>query len=183
MPDPDPLIGVISDSHGRIEPVRVAVAQLRQRGIGTLIHCGDVGTGSQGRLVLDELAAAAADGLTVAFVWGNTDYDADELATYATHLGLDRHGEAVVLELAGKRLGVTHGHLRQPFGDADGLTPTLDYLLSGHSHVVHDRREGPTRLLNPGALHRCPVKTAATLDVVEDRWSVFEVDMSISTAN
>ena len=180
MPDPERLIGVISDSHGRLEPVRAAIARLRGRGIDTLVHCGDVGTGANGRLVLDELAAANHE-VAVAFVWGNTDHDADELATYARHLGLDLHGHALQLDVAGKRVGVTHGHLRRPFGDA-GPVPPLDYLLSGHSHVVHDRRDGPTRLLNPGALHRCPVKTAATLDVVEDRWHVLEVDLSAPAA-
>ena len=36
--------------------------------------------------------------------------------------------------------------------------------IAGHSHMAHDRRDGPTRRINPGALHRAAEFTAALLD-------------------
>ena len=43
-----------------------------------------------------------------------------------------------------------------------------DYLLSGHSHVAADRREGGTRRINPGALHEAEAYSVALLDLGAD---------------
>jgi len=40
-----------------------------------------------------------------------------------------------------------------------------DYLFYGHSHVASEHRTGPTRIINPGALHRARPKTFAVLDL------------------
>ena len=39
------------------------------------------------------------------------------------------------------------------------------YLFSGHSHIRGDWLEGPTRRINPGALHRAEEFTVALLDL------------------
>src|SRR4051812_19223606 len=77
------LIGILSDTHDRLEAARAAVQRLRQRGAEYLIHCGDVG----GQEVLDELA-----GVPTAFVWGNNDWDRIALARYAEEIGLSCYG-------------------------------------------------------------------------------------------
>jgi predicted phosphodiesterase len=48
------------------------------------------------------------------------------------------------------------------------LAAQPDYLLSGHSHIASDARTGPTRRINPGALHRAAEFTVALLDLEED---------------
>jgi hypothetical protein len=40
----------------------------------------------------------------------------------------------------------------------------FDYLFHGHTHVAAERRTGPTRIINPGALHRAKPKTFVVLD-------------------
>jgi putative phosphoesterase len=153
------LIGILSDTHGAGEAASAAVALLLKEGAAHLIHCGDVGSPS----VLDALA----DRVPAAFVWGNTDHDRPALRRYATALKIqcfDTFGE---LDLAGKRIAVTHGD------DAQLVRRVLagqqhDYLLVGHSHVREDRRVGRVRVINPGALYRAAEKSVALLDAAHD---------------
>ena len=57
-----------------------------------------------------------------------------------------------VIELGGKRIGVTDGHMRSDVRRVMAEAP--DYLFSGHSHATHDEMDGTVRRINPGALHR-----------------------------
>jgi putative phosphoesterase len=153
------LVGILSDTHDRVDAMAAAVKLLRQRGAEFFVHCGDVGS----ERVLDHLA-----GLPGAFVFGNTDWDRAALARYAQSIGVACHGSFADLELGGKRVAVTHG-------DDFKLKQRLlaeqqhDYLLQGHTHIRTDERVGRTRLINPGALQRAKEKTVALLDTTTDR--------------
>jgi hypothetical protein len=148
------IIGIISDTHDRLEPTRRAIAKLRAAGAEVFIHCGDVG----GEAVFDLMA-----GLPFHFVWGNTDYDRTSLADYAQHLGLQGHNELADLELGGKKIAVTHGDnsliLRQI-----AAAKKHDYLFHGHTHMARDDTVGGMRLINPGAIHRTSHPSVAVLD-------------------
>jgi putative phosphoesterase len=159
------LIGILSDTHGHVEITTAAVALLKQKGAEYFIHCGDVGS----EAVLDQLA-----GLEAAFVFGNTDWDSDGLARYASHIGVKCCDRFADLTLGGKRFAVLHGDdatLRQRIL----IAQNHDYLLQGHTHVRMDDRAGKTRLINPGALYRARHKTVATLDTGTDRLTFIEV--------
>jgi uncharacterized protein len=152
------LLGLLSDTHDRIDAAAAGIAALREAGAAYFLHCGDVG----GEGVLDLLA-----GLPAAFVWGNTDWDRASLQRYAADLGIQCFGNAGELELDGKRIAITHGD------DARAVRRILDghdhdYLFLGHSHVRADARSGRVRVINPGALHRTKEKTVATLDTSTD---------------
>ncbi len=152
------LIGILSDTHGRAQMTAAAVALLRERGAEFFVHCGDIG----GEEVLDQLA-----GLPSVVVFGNTDWDRDDLARYAGTLGIGIGDPYAELELAGRRIAVLHG-------DDHALLQSLltaqqhDYLFHGHTHVRNDQRVGRTRVINPGALHRARRKSVATLDLATD---------------
>jgi putative phosphoesterase len=153
------LIGILSDTHEHAEITAASVALLRARGAQFFIHCGDVGS----EQVLDQLA-----GLPCAFVFGNCDWDRDQLERYAANIGVACHGVFADLELGGKRFAVLHGddsHLRERLLIAQGH----DYLLQGHTHVRLDDRVGRTRIINPGALFRAREKTVALLDTATDQ--------------
>ncbi len=156
------IVGILSDTHGRADAAAIAVRLLIARGAAQLIHCGDVGDGSEGRAVLDVMAGHPA-----LFVFGNNDYDARELARHAGSLGIacgNHHGK---IDLGGKAAVVTHGD------DAKLVRRTLaeqraDYLFVGHTHVAMDRRDRRVRTINPGALYRASTKTVALLDTTAD---------------
>ncbi len=145
-------LGVLSDSHGRVGSCRRAVAALHRLGVDALVHLGDVGTTA----VLEELVGD----LPVHVVFGNCD-DERDLAAHARCMGFHVHHPSGRVEVAGRRVAFTHGHLE------DAVTESLGrdaMLLVGHSHrIAADLVQG-TRIVNPGALFRAPRYTCALVE-------------------
>ncbi|MCI0363989.1 MAG: YfcE family phosphodiesterase [Phycisphaerales bacterium] len=157
-------IGLLADSHGRADTTRRAVAALRNNGAELLVHLGDIG----GERVIDELT-----GYPARLVFGNCDDDLPALTRYASFLGILVDHPLGMIEVDGRRVAFTHGHLHALVNQA--LAQGVDYLLHGHSHEVRDQRIGPTRVINPGALCRAPRYTAAVLDPVADVLQIIEL--------
>ena len=153
------IVGILSDTHDRVDAMAAAMKLLRAGGAEFFVHCGDVGSES----VLDHLA-----GVPSAFVFGNTDWDRAALARYAADIGVTCHASLAELELGGKKFAVTHGD--DPRVKQRILSEQRhDYLLQGHTHVPADQRVGRVRVINPGALHRAREKTVALLDIGTNR--------------
>jgi uncharacterized protein len=157
-------IGIMSDSHGRVQRVRDALVVLDAAGAEAIVHCGDVG----GSAVLEELVDRRCW-----FVWGNTDYPDPAWRAEVEALGLPWPDGPAEFTVAGRRIAVYHGH--EPGFEAAIRSGKVDYLLHGHSHRQADYRVGRTRVINPGALHRAAVPTVAVLDVVGDDLTVLRV--------
>ena len=170
-----PRIGLLSDSHGRAATTRRAVDLLLAQGAELLLHLGDVG----GTQVIDALAveSPAAPGTQVEarLVFGNTDWDAAALATYARHLGIHVDHPAGHLDVEGGHLVFCHGH--QPDVLDRAVAQGARYLCHGHTHRTLDVRRGPgpTRIINPGALFRARIHTVALLDTAGDELRVYPV--------
>src|SRR5262245_59197888 len=97
------ILGIISDTHDKKKRTKLAVEMLQDAGAEALIHCGDF---VEGRI----LEACAV--LPLWFVFGNNDVDnVHELKDAAEESGAVCLGWGGVVELGGKRIGVTHGHL------------------------------------------------------------------------
>jgi putative phosphoesterase len=148
------IVGILSDTHGRIAPTTAALAVLRRANAEFFIHCGDVG----GEPIFDLLA-----GLPLAFVWGNTDFDREHLTRYAKNLGLACHGDLADLDLGRRRFAVTHGDQPQILKQIIAAKH-FKYLLHGHTHVARDQTIHGIRCINPGAVHRSPRPTVAVLN-------------------
>lgn len=159
------LLGILSDTHDQIDRTRRAVALLAARGATALVHCGD--------FVEPEIIPACA-GLPLSFVFGNNDADVvphlREAGRTAGATCLEWGG---VIGLAGKRIAVTHGHMRTDVRRLSQLSP--DYFLSGHSHVPLDLREGNCRFINPGALYRADEYMVALLNLETDELEFLKV--------
>jgi putative phosphoesterase len=152
------IIGILSDTHDRLDNMRSAMQLLRGGGAEFYIHCGDVG----GEPIIDQLA-----GVPAALVWGNNDWDRTPLTRYAQSLSIQVFAGLGELELGGKKFAITHGddeRIVRKITDAQ----QHDYLLLGHSHVRLDKRIGKVRIINPGALHRAAKKSVALLDTASD---------------
>jgi putative phosphoesterase len=153
------IVGILSDTHDRVDAARAAIKLLQGQGAEYFIHCGDVGS----EQILDLLA-----GLPAAFVFGNCDWDLRGLQRYARELNLTCLATGGNLELGGKLFRIEHGD--NPGTMRHALdSQTFDYLLHGHTHVERDDRVGRTRIINPGALHRAREKTVALLDTETDK--------------
>ncbi len=162
------LIGVLSDTHGRVDTTAIAIKLLRQRGARQLIHCGDVCS----TRVLDLMA-----GVPAAFVWGNCDYDHHTLQGHAAAMGIACCGTVGRLTLDGKVVSFLHGDDHRQLQRILG-TQDCDYLFLGHSHVRDDQRVGRIHVINPGALHRASVKTVALVDTSTDVVEFLEIGES-----
>ena len=156
-------LGILSDTHGRAAIAREAVQKLTAAGATAFVHCGDVGDDQGGEAVLDALA-----GLDACFVFGNNDWHHDDLRRYAEAIGVVCLDAAGTIEKGGRRIAVTHGDDARLVARLTTPQNAADYLLTGHSHVRHDRRVGAVRWINPGALYRATVKSVAVLDLATD---------------
>jgi uncharacterized protein len=147
-------LGILGDTHDKVERTRIAVKTLVDSGAEVLVHCGDITIPE----VVYELAPLPSH-----FVFGNCDFELPDLRRAISAIGgncLERGG---LIELDGRRLGVTHG---DSAGEISRLTAEHpDYLFSGHTHQALDVRRGPTRFINPGALHRATTWSVALLDL------------------
>ena len=158
-------VGILSDTHDQVERTSLAVATLIRAGAEALIHCGDI---TSPAVVLE------CGGLPGYYVFGNNDFDLDELRRAIAGVGgvcLDRGGE---ITLDGRRIAVTHGDSAREVRRLLELDP--DYLLFGHSHRAADERRGATRWINPGALHRATPRSVAVLDLRADFLEFLQVD-------
>lgn len=150
-------IGILSDTHDRADRTRSAVVLLLAAGAEALIHCGDVTTPD----VVGEVVGAPAY-----FVQGNCDHDLDALRLAMRRTGATCLGRGGLIELGGRRVAVIHGDSPRDYARLTAEEP--DYILSGHTHVARDVREGPTRHINPGALYRASTFTVGLLDLATD---------------
>jgi uncharacterized protein len=144
------IVGLISDSHGQAPRVRRALELLRDHGATLFIHLGDIGDG-----VLDELA-----GFECHIVFGNCD-DPHSLDQYARDIGLHVHHPGGIVDVDGKRIGFTHGHLIEELERL--FLSQVDYILHGHTHERSDAVVDGVRVINPGALHRARPLSVALL--------------------
>ena len=152
-------IGILSDTHDRLTRAALAVDRLVKEGAEALVHCGD--------LTRPDMIVECAV-LPFYFVFGNNDFDEPGLRRAAAGAG------AICRGRGGRRIAVTHGDSTREMRRLSGLGP--DYLLFGHTHQPADARDGSTRLINPGALHRAPAWTVALLDLGTDALSLFTID-------
>jgi predicted phosphodiesterase len=130
-------ICIVSDSHDRADPLAGAVHAAKALGAEAVIHCGDL-IGAQ------TIKPALAAGLPVHAIHGNNLGDTQAMHFQSRLSGglLQYHGAEARLELAGRRIIVTHyDHL----GYALACTGDWDLVCCGHSprgDTARGRREG-----------------------------------------
>jgi putative phosphoesterase len=157
-------IGILSDTHDQVQRTKVAIALLVKRGAQALIHCGDLTSPE----VVYECSIAPSY-----FVFGNCDHDCQTLREAIARIGgtcLERGG---LITLGGRRIAVTHGDSDRELDRLAALQP--DYLFSGHTHRTSDVQRGPTRWINPGALHRAANWTVALLDLASNNLGLLSI--------
>lgn len=119
------IVGVVSDTHGRMHPRTIEALA----GVDRIVHAGDVGDPA----ILDRLAAVAP----VVAVRGNVD---GALAAILP--------EFEVVEAAGASLYVLHDLAAL---DLDPEAAGFAAVISGHSHVPKVERRKGVLYLNPGS--------------------------------
>ncbi len=158
-------LGILSDNHGHLDPVRKSLEIFDAHKVDALAHCGDIG----GIEPLEILA-----GRPLWFVWGNTDHPDPSWRPFLKSMGIPWPDVIPTrFELDGRRFALCHGHERA-FG-TECRSGDSDYILHGHTHVAADHLNGRSRIINPGALHRATRKTIAILDISSEQLEYFTV--------
>lgn len=165
------LVGILSDTHDRVDATSAAVRLLCEAGAEYFLHCGDLGS----RRALDPFK-----GLAAGFVWGDTDRDRMGLLRHADALQVQCFGVLGDFLLEDKRIAITHGD------DAKLIKKLVregqhDFLLHGHISKLRDDRDGPggkTRIITPGVIFGAPRRTAVLLDTQSGALRVFDVPTS-----
>lgn len=148
-------IGIISDTHDRLEAVSEAVRQFTDHGVELILHCGDI----------ESLATVALfEPITTHFVFGNWDKDRTRLTAAIRGIGGHANESFGAIELLGKRIAWVHSHERHMLYQLEHCD-TFDYVFYGHTHVREQHRTGRTLVANPGALFRANPKTCIVLDL------------------
>jgi uncharacterized protein len=163
------IIGILSDTHGDVKRTVRAIEAIKTASPAHIVHCGDIGS----LAVLTELA----DGfmkpeVMVTCVLGNVDGWDDDLISAWPHVEIvGRFGK---LTLHGKNIAIVHGddfrRLRGAIESGEN-----DYVFTGHTHERSDDREGKTRIINPGALHRTREPGCAVLNLATDKLAYIDV--------
>lgn len=148
-------IGVISDTHGRVDLTQDAVRMLQSLEVEQVLHCGDIG----GPEVVRQFHH-----WPTSFVLGNCDYDPDELREAITQAGQTYCGLFGDLTLHGVRIALLHSHHRKQFNEA---VASQQYALVcyGHSHIAAIDQQGATTVLNPGAVYRARPTSVAVVEL------------------
>ena len=149
-------LGILSDTHDDAVATRAAVGLLLGARAEALVHCGDIA---------NPVTLRACSGAPLWFVYGNHDADnVPRLEAAAAEMGATPLGWAGEFTLAGKRIGVAHGHMTMDVRPL--LRSRPDFLLTGHFHEAADWTEDGVRRICPGAVHRADPPTVAVLDLV-----------------
>lgn len=141
-----PVVGIISDTHGRLKPSALDALA----GVDCIIHAGDIGAPE----VLLELEAIAP----VTAVLGNNDRS-------------DAYGPGVTDEartaIGGVDVFVTHYPKVAEKAAASGK---YGLVVHGHSHVPRDEELDGCRIINPGGAFRprCGSKAQLVIVQIED---------------
>jgi hypothetical protein len=135
------VVGVVSDTHlprfGRVLP-RALRLGLREAEVGLILHAGDL---------TDALALELLGGIApVVAIAGNNDPP-------DLHEAL---GERALLDVAGVRIGLVHGHAGPGRTTRDRAVAAFpndppDVIVFGHSHIPLVERSEGTWLVNPGS--------------------------------
>jgi putative phosphoesterase len=157
-------IAIISDTHSRYATVEAAVKLIEERRPDLILHCGDIE---------DAETVWLFPGYTH-FVFGNCDTERASLRQAVYGIGGTLHEPFGQLELEGVTIAFLHGDDGDLLRELEA-SGKYDYLFHGHTHVAAERRTGPTRVINPGALHRARPKTFAVLDLESGALETVEV--------
>jgi putative phosphoesterase len=137
------LVGIVSDTHDNVAAVERAVAAFQERGVETVIHCGDV---------IAPPVVPFFEGLDVHAVLGNNDGELDGLESAFRELSdaSELHGRFAALTFDGVDVAVVHGEDEEQL-DELAASGSYDLVCYGHWHRAEEREVDDTTVVNPGA--------------------------------
>jgi len=152
-------VGILSDSHGDLKRAKQAVAEMGP--VDLLLHAGDH--------YRDAIRLGELYGIEIKAVAGNCDLNAPGPVEE-------------VLEIQGRRIYLTHGHL---YGVKHGLMRLFyrtcevgaEIVIFGHTHAAQRGEIEGIYFLNPGSIARPRIAGKSTYAVLEFRAPGYTVEI------
>lgn len=155
-------IGLMSDTHDRIDAVERAIYFFNRAGVEHVLHAGDLVS----PFVAPKFAKLRAK---LYYIWGNNEGDREFVLVKFGELGIKPLGNFAALKLDGRRIALVHG-THEGIVEALLKSGSFDVVVRGHTHRA-EIREGKTLLVNPGEVcgYLSGRQTVALLDLAELR--------------
>ena len=138
------LIGIVSDSHDCLPKIDRAVTILNSLEVDNVLHAGDY-CAPFAALRFRELKPKMYG------VFGNNDAEKNLLQTKFQQVGHELRGQFAGFNFGGNKIALLHGdepELLQAIIDSQ----VYDLVVSGHTHIISQSRNGKTIALNPGEI-------------------------------
>ncbi len=144
------IVGVMSDTHDRVDLARAAVRTLLGRGAKVIFHLGDVVSPFTLRAILEEARGKAG----VTAIYGNNCGEKEGLRKAAEAGGASIAEPPVEVKIDGRKLLLVHGwgpaSLTVKIIRALASSGEWDGVLYGHTHTPEVSYRSGVLILNPG---------------------------------
>lgn len=166
-------IGVISDTHDRLECIPIIKDILEKEKVEIIVHCGD--WVSPFTLEFFDRIFSTFQ-IPVKSVFGNNEGDIKRIVERNANLSNPIEfapKEVFELELGGRKIAAYHGH-DKPTLEALINSRKYDAVFTGHTHEVRQETIGKTYVLNPGS-----TSFAANSQIIEKASiAIFDTDLN-----
>ncbi|MEW6222885.1 MAG: metallophosphoesterase [Candidatus Hadarchaeota archaeon] len=161
-------IGIMSDSHDRIDAVDKAVEFFNQQKVEHVLHAGDLVS----PFVAPRFSKLKAK---LHYVWGNNEGDREFTTVRFAEIGVKPLGNFAALELGGRKIALLHG-THETIVKALVESGSFDVVVRGHNHQAQIQ-EGKTMLMNPGETcgYLTGRSTVALLDLATLKGKIIEL--------
>ena len=135
-------VGIISDTHDRLETIRRAVDVFNDSGVDLVLHAGDFVS----PFTVESFKALKAKMIGV---FGNNDGDKNFLRKRYDEIGAEIKDLFAIVEADCMKIGLVHGH-DEALLEALSGSEALDVLVAGHTHSASITRRRRVLFINSG---------------------------------
>ncbi len=155
-------IGLISDSHKKIDLLKDAIKQLKKDKAEYIIHAGDI-------VLKESLDLLEKSALPYTAILGNND---NHLIEYVDKYNLFK--EPHYFSVNSFKIKLMH----LPFY----LNNDSDIIINGHTHYFNAEVKNGTLYVNPGEIcaRKKPISEFAMIEDEKDKWIVYNYQKNIS---
>lgn len=134
-------IGIMSDSHDRIDAIEKAITYFNNAGVEHVLHAGDLVS----PFVVPRFAKLKAK---LHYVYGNNEGDRSYITEKLGEIGINPLGNFASLDFGGKKIALLHG-THEEIVDALASAGSFDFVIRGHTHRAGITGKKPM-IINPG---------------------------------
>jgi len=164
-------IGIIADTHDRLQLIDKAVEKLNSEGVDLVLHAGDY-VAPFAILRFKPLMAKLIG------VFGNNDGDQILLRRRFEEIGAQIYGRFAEINVGRLRIALTHGE-EESLLRAIVNSNYYDVVIHGHTHKAEIYRIGKTLVVNPGEAcgYLSGRATIAILDAEKCEAKILEINL------